>query len=47
MARRQGLKEDKVVAANDLSPQKARILLMFALLNTADPEAIQQFFDEH
>jgi L-asparaginase len=33
------------VFADNLSPQKARILLMLALQTTADPKQIQQLFD--
>ena len=33
------------VLADDLSPQKARILLMLALTKTRDAEALQKFFD--
>jgi len=33
------------VFADDLSPQKARILLMLALQTTADPAALQKLFD--
>ena len=33
------------VLADDLSPQKARILLMLALTKTRNPEALQKYFD--
>jgi len=33
------------ILADDLSPQKARILLMLALTKTRDPEALQKYFD--
>jgi L-asparaginase len=33
------------VLADNLSPQKARILLMLALTKTRDPEALQKYFD--
>jgi L-asparaginase len=35
------------VAARDLNPQKARILLMLALTITRDPDALQQVFDRY
>ncbi|WP_313624624.1 asparaginase [Achromobacter sp.] len=35
------------VAARDLNPQKARILLMLALTITRDPVALQQIFDRY
>jgi L-asparaginase len=35
------------VAADNLSPQKARILLMLALLKTTDPGKIQEIFGEY
>ncbi len=39
------LKEAGAVFADNLSPQKARILLMLALQNTSDPAEIQKLFD--
>ena len=41
--------DDKLgfVAARDLNPQKARILLQLALLKTSDPTDIQRMFDEY
>lgn len=39
------LQQAGAVFADDLSPQKARILLMLALQTTADPKQIQQLFD--
>jgi L-asparaginase len=33
------------VLADDLSPQKARILLMLALTKTRDPDSLQKYFD--
>lgn len=33
------------ILADDLSPQKARILLMLALTKSRDPEALQKYFD--
>lgn len=35
------------VAADSLTPQKARILLALALTRTRDPDAVQRFFDEY
>lgn len=40
-----GLKEMGCVLADNLSPAKARVLLMLALTRTDDPAAIQRFFD--
>jgi L-asparaginase len=34
------------VLADNLSPQKARILLMLALTQTRDPKALQKYFDQ-
>jgi len=39
--------EPGFVAADNLSPQKARILLQLALTMTAKPEEIQKIFDEY
>jgi L-asparaginase len=39
------LQEAGAVFADNLSPQKARILLMLALQTTSKPQDIQQFFD--
>lgn len=41
--------DDKLgfVAARELNPQKARILLQLALLKTSDPTQIQRMFDEY
>ena len=39
------LKAIGCVLADNLSPQKARILLMLALTHTRDPEALQKYFD--
>jgi L-asparaginase len=44
VAPRRRLRESGIVAGLDLSPQKARILLMLALTTTADIAAIQQLF---
>jgi len=39
------LQQAGAVSADNLSPQRARILLMLALQTTADPKQIQQLFD--
>ena len=39
------LKETGAIFADNLSPQQARILLMLALQNTANPGQIQPLFD--
>lgn len=44
VARRQYLRDHGMVAGDNLSPQKARILLLLALTLTRDPEQIQEFF---
>jgi len=44
VAPRRRLRETGIVAGEDLSPQKARILLMLALTTAADIAAIQQLF---
>jgi L-asparaginase len=44
VAPRRRLRESGIVAGEDLSPQKARILLMLALTTTADISAIQNTF---
>ena len=44
VAPRRRLRESGIVAGEDLSPQKARILLMLALSTTSDVIAIQQAF---
>ena len=44
VAPRRRLRESGIVAGEDLSPQKARILLMLALSTTAEIAAIQQMF---
>ena len=41
---RRRLRESGIVAGEDFSPQKARILLMLALLTTSDIAAIQEAF---
>ena len=44
VAPRRRLREGGIVAGLDLSPQKARILLMLALTTTTDAGAIQEAF---
>ena len=39
------LRQIGCVLADNLSPQKARVLLMLALTKTRDPEALQKYFD--
>jgi L-asparaginase len=39
--------EPGMVVADNLSPQKAAILLSLALSKTSDPQTIQRFFDEY
>ena len=39
------IRQAGAIFADDLSPQKARILLMLALQTTRDPAAIQKLFD--
>jgi L-asparaginase len=39
--------EPGFIAADNLNPQKARILLQLALTKTADPDEIQRMFDEY
>jgi L-asparaginase len=41
------LRESGIVAGEDLSPQKARILLMLALLKTTEIGEIQQAFQTY
>ena len=47
VAPRRRLRESGIVAGDDLSPQKARILLMLALSTTPDITAIQQAFSTY
>lgn len=47
VARRTQLREQGIVAADNLNPQKARVLAMLALTITEDPERVQGFFDEY
>jgi len=41
--------DDKLgfIAAMELNPQKARILLMLSLMKTSDPKALQKYFMEY
>ncbi|MDJ0896707.1 MAG: asparaginase [Alphaproteobacteria bacterium] len=45
--RRASLREHGIVAADNLNPQKARVLTMLALTLTDDPERIQALFDTY
>ena len=47
VAPRRRLRESGIVAGQDMSPQKARILLMLALSTTSDIAAIQQAFSTY
>ena len=47
VARRAYLREKAMVGADNLNPQKARILLGLALTQSHDPDAIQALFDTH
>jgi L-asparaginase len=47
VAPRRRLRESGIIAGEDLSPQKARILLMLALSMTGDLAAIQQAFSTY
>jgi L-asparaginase len=41
------LLEQGIVAADNLNPQKARVLAMVALTRTDDPVQVQRFFREY
>jgi L-asparaginase len=47
VARRTVDRERGLVAGDDLTPQKARVLAMLALRETTDPDAVQELFDTH
>lgn len=47
VAQRAYLRENGFVAADNLTPQKARILVALALTETQDAQAIQEIFDTH
>lgn len=40
-------REMGIVASDNLTPQKARILLMLALTRTQDPKEVQRIFEEY
>lgn len=44
---RMRLSEQGIVVADNLNPQKARVLAMLALTRSRDPAVIQQYFDEY
>jgi len=45
--RRASMVEAGIIAADNLNPQKARVLAMLALTVTRDPEAVQRVFDTY
>lgn len=45
--RRVTMRRDGIVAADNLNPQKARVLAMLALTRTDDPDEIQRMFDTY
>ena len=45
--RRSSMKDQGIVAADNLNPQKARVLAMLALTVSDDPEMIQRLFDTY
>lgn len=45
--RRASMRAEGIVAADNLNPQKARVLTMLALTRTSDPEEIQAIFDRY
>ena len=47
IARRRYLREQGMVAGDNLNAQKARVLLMLALTQTSDPESVQRLFDTY
>ena len=47
VARRKYLRDQHMVAADNLNAQKCRILLMLALTVTQDPEVVQSYFDQY
>jgi L-asparaginase len=44
---RAALRERGFVTADNLNPQKARVLAMLALTRTEDPGEVQRMFDEY
>lgn len=47
VSRRKYLREVGIVGADNLNPQKARVLLMLALTQTSDADTIQRWFAEY
>ncbi|PVE22192.1 asparaginase [Microvirga sp. KLBC 81] len=47
VARRSYLKDKAMIGADNLTPQKARILLALALTQTSNPDEVQALFDTH
>jgi L-asparaginase len=45
--RRQAMAAEGSIAADNLNPQKARVLTMLALTRSRDPDEIQRFFDTY
>lgn len=45
--RRASMREQKIIAADNLNPQKARVLTMLALTITEDSDKIQKMFDTY
>lgn len=45
--RRASMREEGIVAADNLNPQKARVLTMLALTRSEDPGTLQAFFDRY
>jgi L-asparaginase len=43
--RRDSMREQGIVAADNLNPQKARVLTMLALTKSNEPDRVQQMFD--
>ncbi len=49
VARNVEVKDDELgfIASQELSPQKARVLLMLGLMKTSDPRKLQEYFDQY
>jgi L-asparaginase len=45
--RRTSMREQHIIAADNLNPQKTRVLTMLALTVTQDPEKVQEMFDTY
>ena len=45
--RRKSMIDASIISADNLNPQKARVLAMLALTKTTDTEEIQRFFDTY